>query len=680
MPSTADATGVRGLIVRLRDAPSHVAGAGGDGERRRAALARSDARWRGLLQASGLANEPGLRLEAVGRDAWRVVFDGGRSRARVEHWVAALAQRPEVRWAVPNEREKPLQVEQALPNDPLFLAGDQWWLWPAGGGNAGSPGTRLRGVPGFRSAWSGTTGSAATVIAVLDSGLTAHPDLDGARVLPGFDMVTDWDATAGRGDANDGDGRDGDPTDPGDWVDEVDRAVDPARYADCALQNSDWHGTAVAGFLGAATNNALGVAAATWAGRILPVRVGGKCGAEVSDIVDGMRWAAGLQVCQVHAQAGEPSQGCAKWAPLNPTPARIVNLSFGGASACNEAYQDAIDELHALGVVVIAAAGNNHGAPTRPANCGGVVGVAALNRDGFKAVYSNFGSALAIATVGGDDAGGNWGALLTDGGLQALDNDGLTVAGTPGYGTRYGTSFAAPLVAGAAALMLAADPSLTADDLVDGLRASARPHVTSPLMPTCGAANPGRCICTTATCGAGILDADQAVAYAQAHALGVRYVAPRWSTPAIDDAEVAQAVALGVDLKATATSNSTAAAANPNSPPTTGATASGTGGGALAPFELLALACGGALLGVRPRRPSRPGRMDRRRSAAGRPPRASRRGPSALAAGGRRKRRFPRSRARSSRRAGPVPRDAPRPRPNWGTRRATNPVRGRPAH
>jgi serine protease len=158
------------------------------------------------------------------------------------------------------------------------------------------------------------------------------------------------------------------------------------------VQDSSWHGTQIAGIVAALTDNAEGIAAASRDGRVLPVRVAGKCGAEVADIIDGMRWAAGLPV----AKAG------GGFLPANPDPARIISISFGSSAACNPAYQSTIDELAEHGAVVVAAAGNQHAAPMRPANCKGVIGVAALNRDGFKATYSNFGAGPIVATVGGD--------------------------------------------------------------------------------------------------------------------------------------------------------------------------------------------------------------------------------------------------------------------------------------
>ena len=310
-------------------------------------------------------------------------------------------------------------------------------------------------------------------------------------------------------------------------------------------------------------------------GRVLPVRVAGKCGATVADIVDGMRWAAGLPV------AG---------APVNPNPARIVNISFGGTAACGLEYQTAIDELHARGVVVVAAAGNEHGAVSRPASCAGVVGVAALNRDGFKTHYSSFGSALAthgLATVGGDDSqGGAWRNILADGGLVSLWNDGVQAPEQAGYAALFGTSFAAPLVSGTLSLMLSVNPTLTADQLIAGVRLTARPHVSSPRIGLCSEANPGRCICTTATCGAGILDATQALLYA---ANPASYVAPVRQPAVIDNAEVSQAMALGPDRPANAV---------PPAPAPPAAKSNGGGAPGLDWLLLLALATA-ALRGTR---------------------------------------------------------------------------------
>ena len=509
----ADAPPARGLIVRLKQAPAHetltTQARAGQGT-------REAARWQRVLGEAGLSGTSGRReprLQPVGRDQQLLEFAAPLSASEAARWRDKLLARAEVDWVEPNLREKRLQ---ATPSDPLYS--QQWWLHPVSGSNANAPPARLRGVAGFQSAWL-LVHSAPVVVAVLDTGITDHPDLAG-RVLGGWDFVSVVEY------ANDGNGRDADASDPGDGVSSSDLAS--PLFAGCTLQGSSWHGTIIAGMIAARADNGIGGAGIHQGAAIVPVRVAGKCGAELRDIIDGMRWAAGLAV------AG---------APLNPNPARIINISFGGSAACGRAYQDAVNELRTHGVVVVAAAGNEWSAPSRPASCDGVVGVAGLNRDGFKANYSNFGAALqasGIATVSGDDADANWGEFLADNGLVTLTNLGGTVPGTPGYMRLYGTSFAAPQVAGTIAHMLSLNPGLSYTQIVQGLRSSARPHVVSPKIAACSPANPGRCICSTATCGAGMLDAEQALRYA---AMPDSYVAPVRTAAVIDNTELDAALA-----------------------------------------------------------------------------------------------------------------------------------------
>ncbi len=517
--AAADDAPTHGLIVRLKSAPAHEAlDETVVTPRQRAAVAAraaaEAARWRQVLAAAGLGDG---RLRPVGRDQQLIRFERPLSRMQAEEVSERLRAQPDVEWVEPNRRERRLQVP---PTDPLFAS--QWWLQPATGSNAQVLEARRRGVAGFQTAWARTgVPTAPTVVAVLDTGITAHDDLVG-RMLPGYDFVSGVEY------ANDGDGRDADPSDPGDYVTTADLA-NPV-FTGCQAEDSSWHGTIVTGMVAAQANNGVGGAGIHWSAEVVPVRVAGKCGAEVADIVDGMRWAAGLPV------AG---------APVNPNPARVVSISFGGSDACGATYQAAVAELRAAGVVVVAAAGNEWGSPTRPASCTGVVGVVGLNRDGFKTNYSNFGSVLSasgIATPSGDDADGAWGSVLADTGLTTLTNAGRTTPlGTNSYARLYGTSFAVPQVSGTIALMLALNPQLSYDQILDGLRRSARPHVTSPKIGQCADTNPGRCICTTATCGVGILDAEQALLYAAAPA---SYVAPARLPEVIDNADVDAARAL----------------------------------------------------------------------------------------------------------------------------------------
>ena len=591
---------VHGLIVQLRDAPSHVALARERASGRDAGtVTRESARWQRLVaelrsDASVQRELPAWASAApqrdpVGASAQLLRFARPLTAEQAERVAARLAVRPEVAWVAANTREQRLATATNAPTDPYYpgFAG-QWWLQLVRGLDTDPINSRLRGVPGYLNAWTsgipGSTGSSMAVVAVLDTGITCHPDLGnmtsnciGGAILPGYDMV------ANTAFSNDGDGRDADPRDPGDWVDADDHARDPVNYSSCINEPSSWHGTILAGMLAAQTNNNVGVAAMNWSGRVVPVRVAGKCGAEVADIVDGMRWAAGLPVCKTSDGVG----GCAEPATVNLNPARIINISFGGSAACGMAYQTAIDELRAAGAVVVAAAGNGWGAPSRPASCTGVIGVGALNRDGFKSTYSNFGAALALSTVGGDDSDGAWGSRLADSGLLAVGNCGLkgpeidctrpnanTLPEVSWYYNHFGTSFSAPVVSGAVSLMLSVTPTLTVDQIITGLKVSARPHVTSrvPGFGECSNDNPGRCLCTTSTCGAGILDVDQALRYAANPGSYVNTL----RSDELNTLELRWAVAMGPDRPANAP---------PPPPPSTGG-----GGGAMSAAWLLALA------------------------------------------------------------------------------------------
>ena len=432
---------------------------------------------------------------------WHVVdVPAGLDAAGTDALRQRLRADPRVRAVVPDLREQRMAV---TPSDARF--GSQWWLQPVAAGNTG--------VAGFASAWDRSTGTApGVVVAVLDSGITSHIETN-ARVLPGWDFVADPVFSG------DGNGRDNDPQDPGDAVTDADRAAQPDKFSGCpAAALSSWHGTTIAGQLAAVTNNGEGVAAANWQGLVLPVRVAGKCGAALSDIIDGLRWAAGLPVTGALA---------------NPTPARVIVLSYGGTDPCDanssdaavrdtaRLYEATLAEVRARGALVVVAAGNQRTAVGRPASCTGAFAVTAVNREGYKAAYANFGAAIRLATPGGDDASGGdcaaGDANLRDGGVVSIGNLGAQTPGLAGYAAASGTSFAAPAVAATAALMLSVNPALTLAQIEQGLTATVRPHVAVPLLGDCATgSNPGRCACTTSTCGAGLLDADQALAWAAA--------------------------------------------------------------------------------------------------------------------------------------------------------------------
>lgn len=394
----------------------------------------------------------------------------------------------------------------AVPNDPLYgdlqpvastpTAG-QWYLRPPAGAVLSSIDAQT--------AWNTTTGSSAIVVAVLDTGVRPdHPDLRG-KLLPGMDFVH----TTAVG--NDGDGVDGDPSDPGDWITSADLAN--SAFSGCTVTNSSWHGTQTAALIGAATNNGEGMASVGRHTMVLPVRVLGKCGGFDSDIIAAMRWSAGLAV---------------SGAPSNPTPARVINLSLGSTGTCEATgttYTDTIATLNSMGVVVVVSAGNDDKAINSPANCAGAIAVTGLRHAGTKSGFSSLGPQATIAAPAGN--------CVTDTGICQYPILSASNTGTQGPGTNtytsglgsvgLGTSFSAPLVSGSAALMLAADPSLTAAQVKSLLRSTARAFPTSG--GTAGTAQcqapsataQEECYCNTSTCGAGMLDTRAAVLAAAAN-------------------------------------------------------------------------------------------------------------------------------------------------------------------
>jgi serine protease len=378
----------------------------------------------------------------------------------------------------------------ALPNDPLYTG--QWYLK--------TNGTTAASAIDAERAWDVTVGSTGVVIAVLDTGVRYdHPDLVraelGGRLLPGYDFVSDTVT------ANDGNGRDADASDPGDYVTQGDVAT--PQFSNCDVATSSWHGTRVAGVIGARADNGEGIAGTSWTPWILPVRALGKCGGFDSDILPAMLWAGGVHVDGV---------------PDNPYPAKILNLSLGSEGACDFFYQDVIDELAARNVLVVVSAGNEGGPVDAPANCGGVVGVGGLRHAGTKVGYSSLGPEVAVSAPAGNCVNLSGACLFP---IDTTVNFGTVGPGTNGYSDQVnaniGTSFSAPIVAGIAGLMLSVngnlDPAAVRLRLQEG---ATKPFPVSPdtvnvaacRVPTGPTDVQGsECNCTTETCGAGMANA-----------------------------------------------------------------------------------------------------------------------------------------------------------------------------
>ncbi len=418
--------------------------------------------------------------------------------------VRRLQALPEVEWAVVDERRRIVNT----PNDPLY-AGAQTGTTPvAGQWYLREPSSELVSAINAAGAWSVSTGSANVIVAVLDTGVRIdHPDLAG-KLVAGYDFVG-LDRSGTPTTANDGDGRDNDPSDPGDWTNADECVKGEPAYP------SSWHGTSVSGLIGAATNNGVGMAGAAWQARVLPVRVLGRCGGYDSDIIAAMRWAAGV--------SQEVGVGTSILVP-NAHPARVINMSLGSSGVCTQAYREVVAELQSAGTTVVAAAGNDTGLKVSvPASCPGVIAVAGVRHAGSKVGYSNIGPEVALAAPAGNCVNLQGPCLYP---LLTTTNLGLRQPGAHGYsdGSNFtvGTSFAAPLVAGTVALMLAVDPSLTPAKIREILQATTRPFPTSrPLgpgeepVPACRAPDNTdqlECFCTATTCGSGMLDAGAAVA------------------------------------------------------------------------------------------------------------------------------------------------------------------------
>jgi len=340
------------------------------------------------------------------------------------------------------------------PNDELY-AGQSW----PGNQSYLYNGAYSLNAPG---AWDITTGSTSTVIAIIDTGVLAnHPDLQSRSVDGlGYDFVS-ADAPDDFTSARDGDGRDNDPTDPGDPC-EKDGTI------------SSWHGTAVASVAAGNSNNNEGITGVDWNALLLHARALGSCGGSDADIIDAIRWSVGLSVPDV---------------PLNPNPARVVNLSLGGLTECTPAWQELIDELSARKVTLVMAAGNgaSNAMRTAPANCAGVITVGSSTADGdIDSDYSDYGIKVTTATHGQ--------AII------AASNSSSDTANEDGniYTAETGTSFSAALVSGAVGLMYSINSDLNPNQIRALLNDSATPYAIDSE-------------CDRYFCGAGILDLSRSI-------------------------------------------------------------------------------------------------------------------------------------------------------------------------
>ncbi len=402
------------------------------------------AQVRGLADAAQLEGLQFLRNLNAGRLVLRL--PESVTESDVTQAMAHLQSLPQVATV-----EKDVWVTPAfVPNDSRYAG--QWYLFESVGIRAPD-------------AWDLERGVNTIVIGHLDTGMVDHVDVDAGRILPGDDFVSDADT------ANDGDGRDADPTDPGDAV-----VANECGNGEPATDSS-WHGLHTGGIMMATADNATGVAGLNHVSRLLPLRVLGKCGGPISDVLAAMQWAVGATVDTI---------------PVNSNPARVLNLSFGAEGACSPSIQAVVDQVIDAGAVLVAAAGNGQGGDVAnflPANCDGVVSVAALGSNGELPAYTNVGSSMTIAAPGGSERG-----------ILSVYNTGSTVAANDAYAELVGTSQSSAMVAAVVSLMLSANGELANDDVINLLRSSAQAFPDAS--------------CNTSLCGAGVVDAAAAVAAA----------------------------------------------------------------------------------------------------------------------------------------------------------------------
>ena len=213
-------------------------------------------------------------------------------------------------------------------------------------------------------------------------------------------------------------------------------------YANTTNTADDFgHGTAVAGAAAAQGNNGQGVAGVAWGASILPVKISDPTGyATYSNMAKALTYAV--------------DHG-----------ARVINISFYGSTP-SSTLQSAADYVWAHNGIIFACAGNTGtNLPQYPAACSHVVAVSSTTSSDTVAGYSTFGSFISLSAPGSD--------------IYTTNRDGT-------YGSWSGTSFASPIAAGVAGLVLAVNPQLTNAALLDLLKTSAEDLGTAGVDPYYG--------------------------------------------------------------------------------------------------------------------------------------------------------------------------------------------------
>ena len=316
-------------------------------------------------------------------------------------------------------------------------------------------------------AWKYSKGDGDKVVAVIDTGIRSHQQIDKALTRNADGSIYGYDFVSELANAADGDGEDSNPNDEGD-----------------SSGGNSFHGTHVAGII-AAEHDFLGSAGIAPNVKLLPIRALGKDGGTISDLVKAVNWAAGVKISGV---------------PQNRYPVSVINLSLGAKEvvSCTGGYASIFDAAIAKGITVIAAAGNESRASLSfPGNCDGVITVVATQALGDRATYSNYGTGTLLSAPGGEF---NIGSTESPDSRGGIISSWVDASNLPSYRLSEGTSMATPVVSGIVALMYSMQPNITPARVRSILQDSVR-----PFAPTSNCAIIGGC-------GAGIINAQLALA------------------------------------------------------------------------------------------------------------------------------------------------------------------------
>jgi subtilisin family serine protease len=331
-------------------------------------------------------------------------------------------------------------------SDPLFSS--QWSLQ-----NSGQSGGTIGADVNALGAWEITSGSQDIVVAVLDVGFqTDHPDL-------AANIFTNRGEIPGNGIDDDGNG----------WIDDdrgldvsIDDGATPRIEYDgdpSPAGSYDNHGTAVAGVIAAVADNGRGIAGIAPGVQILPIKIG------TADASGAFSTTVSALVSAVYYAAGRTADGAGTWRGAD-----IANHSYNISvplTALTQAFDWAATHgRNGLGQANFVSAGNSGaGTLSYPASLPSTIAVGATDHNDLRTSYSQYGTGLDFVAPGGGGSSGGW--------IWTTDRTGSDGYAFGEYVGITGTSFASPLAAGIAALMLSVDPELTAAEIRELMRDSA---------------------------------------------------------------------------------------------------------------------------------------------------------------------------------------------------------------